>query len=196
MVRNAFSEEDIIQGIRLRQDDVFEHLRKHTYGAVRLYITSNSGTVEDAQDTFAEGIIGLIKFIDNPMLAMSCKVSTLLVSICKNHWYQKLEKQRSAYNYRNKLVVNDYEEDTSDELDEAVYSNMLWDSFNKLKNDCKTIIRGYLEEMTHKEIAKILGLSPGYVKKKKHYCQEYLIQYVSEHPDYKKMLTTNEVSPL
>jgi DNA-directed RNA polymerase specialized sigma subunit len=80
-----------------------------------------------------------------------------------------------------------YFENFDVQLDEAIYKNIFWKSLEKLKKECQTIIEEFLNGKPLKEIAEMLGLTPSYIKKKKHYCQKNLLEHVYKHPDYKKL---------
>ncbi len=181
------NEAELILGIKSRDNVAFAYLRSQFFPVIRHYVLNNSGRMEDAEDVFEEGVVSLIEILDRPNLEMKSKVSTLLVSICRNYWLLVLEKQRAANNYQYRHNENLESEDFSDELDEEVYRNILWQSFGLLKDECRYILRAYFKEIPVKEIADIFGYSPGYLKKKKFYCHKHLVQLVSEHPDYKKL---------
>jgi RNA polymerase sigma factor (sigma-70 family) len=191
--QNNFNNEDLVESIRRRDNGAFEYLRLQCYDVVSMLVTSNSGSEADAEDVYHEGIFGLIKVVDNPQLVLTCKLTTLFISICKRQWLVVLQKRKADRTYQSDLHETSYDEEIERKMDKEIFNSILWTSFERLKQDCKIILRGYMQGMSVKEIAGLMGLSTSHVKKKKHYCHKYLIQYISEHPDYKRIEVEDEI---
>lgn len=191
--QNNFTNEDLIKSIRNRDNGAFEYLRVQCYDVVNMLVETNSGSTADAEDVYNEGIFGLIKLVDNPQFVLTCKLTTLFISICKRQWLVVLQKRKAARNYQSDLQETSYDDEIEQKMDAEIFDSILWTSFERLKQDCKIILRGYMQGMSVKEIAGLMGLSTSHLKKKKHYCHKYLIQYISEHPDYKKIEVEDEI---
>ena len=52
---------------------------------------------------------------------------------------------------------------------------------------CKEILQGYLKEISPRDIARSLGYSYGYVRKKKSLCHNYLIKMIENNPVFIKI---------
>jgi len=66
----------------------------------------------------------------------------------------------------------------------AIYQRTL----SKIPEDCQKILRLTAEDITSKEIARQLGFrSEGYVRKRRHFCKEYLVNKIKDDADYQAM---------
>lgn len=190
-MQTRFSDDKVVfKAIRERDPDVFVHLRKSYFGAVRFMIRSNSGCDEDAEDVYSEGIVRLIELFDTRGQMTQSKLATLFIEICKNIWLNVLRSRRMQSEHANVPDDTFYEEQFEKDIDNALQKDILWQSFNKLKDDCQLIIRSFLDGMRIREIAKLMGLSTAYVNKKKHYCHKSLLDMIYTHPDYVKIKRT------
>ena len=180
MEKQSLSESDLLKSIRARENRAFAFLQRKCYDVVKMMVVDNFGQIEDAEDIYEEGIVDLIKIIDRSTLELTCKVSTLFITICKNKWMSILENRKAATNYHQKHKDYTHVEDIYEKLDKDIYMGVLWESFELLKDDCKNILRAYFMELSVNNIAEIFGYSPGYVKKKKHYCHKALILLILE----------------
>jgi RNA polymerase sigma factor (sigma-70 family) len=196
MVKNLYTESELIEGIRKRDNDIFVNLYKQCFHLVLKFVKLNSGKNEDAEDVYNESIFCLIEIIDRPTLELKCRVTTFLFSICMKQWKRVLEKQKAAqnYQYRNNECLE--VEDFSDKMDKDFFWNILWESFRHLKDDCKIIIKAYLKEMPAKDIAELMDFSETYLSKKKHYCHKFLFEFVYQHPEYKQLQKTGELTKI
>ena len=61
--------------------------------------------------------------------------------------------------------------------------------FQELPEDCQKILQLTVQDMPQKEIARVLGFkSENYVKKRKHYCKDFLIRKIKEDPLYNDLM--------
>jgi RNA polymerase sigma factor (sigma-70 family) len=187
MIQDYSNEANLIKSIRKRENAAFEYIHQKCHDVVRMFIEGYSGSEEDIEDIYNEGIASLIEAIDKPDLEKNNNVINLFVVICRNNWIDVIKKRRSARIYSQSLEEDAFNENFEAQLDKVIYQNIYWNSFEKLKKDCQTIIKEFLNGVPLKDIAALLGLTPLYIKKKKFYCQKNLFELVYKHPDYKKI---------
>jgi RNA polymerase sigma factor (sigma-70 family) len=194
MMQTRFTDEaTIIKAIRERNSDVFEYLRNRYYRSVRMMIKSNSGSEEDVEDVYSEGLACLIEVVDDPKQKLKNKVSTVFISICKNLWLNILRSRRLHGKHSRSLNDPVYEEQFEEQMDKAIYKDIFWQSFAKLKADCQQILHNIMEGKRIREIAELMGLSHNYLGKKKHYCHQSLLQIIYANPGYAAIQRTEVV---
>jgi hypothetical protein len=67
----------------------------------------------------------------------------------------------------------------------AIYKRTLL----RIPEDCQKILRLTAQDISSREIAHQLGFrSEGYVRKRRHFCKEYLVNRIKEDPDYQAMM--------
>lgn len=184
-----FTAEQIIQGIRDRDNTILQYIYKKYYSTIQKFILNNSGTVDDAKDIFQESIIVVFKNIrESNNFKLSCNFETYLYSISRLLWLKSLRNLRDDATIR--LVENHsfiYFEEPQPFNDEDLKAALFQKAFLSLPADCRKILKMSLDGHPQKEIVKALGLkSENYIRKRKHYCKEFLIKKIKEDPKYKE----------
>mgnify|MGYP006299961261 CR=1 FL=1 len=187
---NGLSDEILIRGIRNREDTAFKYLQVKYQDGIRLMVMEMGGSREDARDVFNEGLVALIRLVDREDFRLTCKLGTLIYAVCKKKWKKQLEKKSMARKYQLRKNDPEPDHDFTEDADEKVYRAIIWESFMKLDEKCRKILEGYLKEISPGEIARSLGCSYGYVKKRKNLCHGYLMQLIENHPDFIRIKKT------
>jgi len=185
-----YSDQHIINSIRKREDVAFKYLQVKFQDSIRLMVVEMGGSQEDAKDVFSEGLIALIRLVDQEDFELKCKLGTLVYALCKKTWKQHLEKQVAVRNYHVRKVESSPEWDFTEETDQQIYQNIFWESFRQLEKVCQEILEGYLKELSPREIAEKLGYSYGYIRKRKSMCHSFLMKMIQDHPTFKKIKQT------
>ena len=185
---SRFNVEQIIEGVRKRDNNVLQFIYKSYYSTVLKLVLNNSGTEDDAKDIFQESLIVIFKNIrEEPMFSMGCTFQTYLYSVARLLWLKQLRDFKN--NGVTRLVENHshiaFEEPkpfTEDDLNYSMYQR----AFLELPPDCQKIIKMTVDGLSQKEICKRMGLmSENYISKRKHYCKEFLIKKIRDNPDYR-----------
>lgn len=153
------------------------------------------GTSTDGEDIFNDGIAGLTEMVGKRNFHLTCKISTLLLQICKHHWTHVLEKNHAKKNYMKRHNEDFVTEDRSEEMDDALKRRIIDESFAKLESECRNILNAYLKEYRPRDIADILGISYTNLRLRKSRCYTALRQIVDSHPDYKFLIESGEINP-
>lgn len=178
----SYNDDILINGIRNRDDGVFKYLQVKYQDGIRLMVLEMGGSPEDAKDVFNEGLIVLIRLVDKEDFKLTCKLGTLLYALCNKKWKQQLEKQTAVRNYHVRKLDTTSADDFTENYDEELYRDIFWECFEMLDTVCKQILKGYLKEISPRDIARSLGYSYGYVRKKKSLCHSYLIEMIENNP--------------
>lgn len=185
---SRYSPDEIIDGLRRRDNRVMRYIYKNYYPAVLKLVMTNNGTEEDAKDVFQETLIAVFRNIrkeENFQLKHS--FSTYIYSISRLLWLKNLRDSRnSEKNLKENHPYVDFEDPKPFNEEDLRYS-AYQRAFGKIPDDCKKILKMTVDGVSQKEIASQLGLkSENYIKKRKHYCKEYLIQKIKEDPDFQE----------
>jgi len=185
-----YSDQHIIDSIRKREDVAFKYLQVKFQDSIRLMVQEMGGSQEDARDVFSEGLIALIRLVDQEDFTLTCKLGTLVYALCKKTWKQHLEKQVAVRNYHVRKLDSSPEWDFTEDTDQQLYQNIFWESFRQLEKVCQEILEGYLKELSPRDIADKLGYSYGYIRKRKSMCHSFLMKMIQNHPTFKKIKQT------
>jgi len=188
-----YTDNEIIECLKSRQSYVVHYLSERYMPMIRLMVYQLGGSLEDAKDIFQDGLIIMLEKIDNEDFVLTCKFKTFLYCVCENLWKAVLEKRKAAANYFSRREIDNNEKDFTEIQDNALYENIFYEVFETLDPASQKLLKLYWDEMSAKEIADTLGLTYGYVRKKKCEVQAELVNKVKNHPDYKQIIISNEV---
>lgn len=185
---NRFSSEEIVDGLRRKDNRVLRYIYKSYFPAIAKLVLSNSGNEDDAKDIFQEALIVVFRNIrEKPDFKLGSNPQTYLYSIARLLWLQQLRNSRnSEKNLKENHSYVDFEDPKPVNQQDLKYS-LYQKAFLKLPPDCQQIIKMTNEGISQVKIAEKLGFkSENYIKKRKHYCKEFLISKIKESPDYEE----------
>ena len=186
------SDEEILAGLKKRDNHVLQFIYKNNFNPVKQLILHNAGSENDAEDVFQEALIVIFKKIrDEPGFSLNSAFSTYLYSISRLLWLKHLREikkieidplnrdMEERIEFEEPLPVQDKD------LRMAIYQRTLM----KIPEDCQRILQLTGQDLSSSEIAEQLGFrSEGYVRKRRHFCKEYLINKIKEDADYQAMM--------
>lgn len=155
-------------------------------------VFQNGGSADDANDIFQDALIILLEKIDSNDLALTCKFKTYLYCICENLWKRVIVKKQVAANYLSSRNDDEAENDISEVMDHQIYQNIFKEALESMDVTSRSILNYYWQDMPPQEIADKLGLTYGYVRKRKCEAQSELTEKVKKHPAYRKIIETEK----
>lgn len=188
---SLYSVEEIIAGIRSRDNSVLQFVYKEYYPTVHHFIITNNGNADDAKDIFQECIIVIYrKLKDEDHFFLNSSFKTFIYSIARHLWLKHLRTLKyegQKINDHNKYV--ELKEEPFKIENEDLRMSLYQKYFRQLPEDCQKILSLTARDVPQKEIASQLGFSSeNYIKKRKHYCKEFLISKIKEDPLYQDLL--------
>lgn len=186
---NHYSEQDLIIGIKDRNRDVLAYLYQQYFPMIVDFVLKNSGSRDDAQDLFQEGLVVIFEKTHQEELELKSTFKTYLYAICRNKWLMILRKNRSG----PKMVVDteNYqvaEDDTEKQWRVHEQYKVMQAHFKKLGEDCQKVLRLFLEGTSLREIASAMGFTEKYAKKRKFICQRQLIESIEKDVLYSELI--------
>lgn len=124
------------------------------FASVKKYVLNNSGSVEDAEDIFQDALVILYKKVQDSSFQLNSSLSTYLIGIAKNLWYQELRR-------KNKLTsISISDEAIEPVLDEVSSFKNAEVAFNLLGEKCKQLLMlFYYNKKSFKDIARQLSFN-------------------------------------
>lgn len=188
---SLYSVDEIIAGIRSRDNSVLQFVYKEYYPTVHHFITTNNGNADDAKDIFQECIIVIFrKLKDEDHFFLNSSFKTFIYSIARHLWLKhlrtlKYEGQKVNDHHKYIELKEEPFKIENEELRMSLYQKY----YRQLPEDCQKILSLTAHDVSQKDIASQLGFSSeNYIKKRKHYCKEFLITKIKEDPLYKDLL--------
>ena len=188
---SLYSVEEIIAGIRSRDNSVLQFVYKEYYPTVHHFIITNNGNADDAKDIFQECIIVIYrKLKDEDHFFLNSSFKTFIYSIARHLWLKhlrtlKYEGQKINDHHKYIELKEEPFKIENEDLRMSLYQKYI----RQLPEDCQKILSLTARDVPQKEIASQLGFSSeNYIKKRKHYCKEFLISKIKEDPLYQDLL--------
>lgn len=162
-----------------------ENLYKKLFPSIEKYVLNNSGSTQDAKDIFQESLITAYKKVLNPGFELSSSIDTFIYAIAKNKWLDTLRRT-------SKMAMTVDAQFVDPKIDEVLFEEerrkLFKSHLTKLSESCKNLFMNFFKGMSMENIASTMNLgSAGYVRKKKHLCQEKLIASIKNDPLYKEL---------
>jgi RNA polymerase sigma factor (sigma-70 family) len=194
-----FSDDEIIDGIKLNMPNVVEYVYSHYYETIKWFIMRGRHfNEEDAKDIFQDAMVVIYQNTQTQDFSIKYSFKTYFFTIIKNivclrlHVVSKIEflndfKFDEIPNEGCDLPVTD-DLVVNRELLREMKRGLFWRKFNTLPDDCRRILILFFENMPLLKIAESMGhKSENYAKKRKHMCQEFLKKNIKEDNFYKKI---------
>ena len=186
------SDKEILAGLRKRDNRILQYIYKNSFNPVKQLVLHNAGSESDAEDIFQEALIVIFqKLRDGQPFSLQSAFSTYLYSIARLLWLKHLREikkieidplnrdMEERIEFEEPLPVQDKD------LRMAIYQRTLM----KIPEDCQKILQLTGQDLSSSEIAEQLGFrSEGYVRKRRHFCKEYLVSKIKEDADYQAMM--------
>jgi len=186
-----FSDEAIIEGLRLRSDYIINFIYKEFFPIIKFLVTENGGTAEDAEDIFQDGIIIIYNKISLNQFILTSSFKTYMYSVCRNLWLQKLNKRKAIF---DKLTdVEEFIDLPKTMLQDATVTEtemhrIIQIHFLSLAEDCQKVLKLFSKNIPLREIAAIMGFkTEKYAKTRKFLCKEELKKRIADDPRSQKI---------
>lgn len=179
-----------INGLLANDSKVIGQIYTKFADKVKRYVSANSGDEDDAGDIFQECLIDLYNQAKYKNLKLSCPFEAFFMMVCKRKWLNELKKRAVIPVTKSEDDLLNISEDVfrqADELEEQQRQSSLYlMMFEKLSERCREIITLALSDEHQEKIAEKLGVSYGYLRKKKSECLASLIQMIKteEHKNH------------
>lgn len=182
MAKNVHSDQRYIVGLVKHDTAIINEIYKRCAAKIKSWITFNNGSEDDAADIFQEALMDIYRQAKYKSLELTCPFEPYILLICKRKWLNEIKK-------RSILPVTNSEEDllyigedtfaNVDELEkQEAESKLFFKAFEKLGTRCQEIISWSMKGEAQEKVAETLGVTYGYLRKKKSECMASLIKMV------------------
>ncbi len=186
------SDEEILTGIRKRDNRVLQYIYKNSFNPVKQLILNNAGSENDAEDIFQESLIIIFrKLKEDPGFELTAAFSTYIYSVARLLWLKHLKNIKRIEidplnrDHEERIEFEEPSPVEDKDLRMAIYQRTLL----QIPEDCQKILRLTAQDISSREIAQQLGFrSENYVRKRRHYCKEFLVNKIKQDADYQAIM--------
>lgn len=154
------------------------------------YIKQNSGDTDKAQDVIQETLITIYNQANEKNLQLTCPFDAYFFLLCKRKWLNELKKLSNK-----EVTINEEVLSIDDEAQELAFETSVFgekqalftDMFNQLGTACKDLLTATFKIKSMEEVAKSLGVTYAYARKKKSLCIGKLTELVQGSPKFNQI---------
>jgi RNA polymerase sigma factor (sigma-70 family) len=174
-----------LEGLLNNDNQLIEEIYRLFSLPIRTWIIQNSGSGDDAADVFQESLIDIYNQAKFKGLQLTCPFQPFLLLVCKRKWLNEIKKRGLRPVTKTSDDLSDHGEDVFAAAEavgmEEEKARLFFQQFQRLGEKCREILRMSLTGERQEKIAEALGVTYGYLRKKKSECMATLMSYVQEH---------------
>lgn len=182
MAKNIHSDQRFIIGLINNDAALINEIYKRSAAKVRSWITFNNGSEDDAADIFQEALMDIYKQAKYKSLELTCPFEPYILLICKRKWLNEIKKRSILPVTNNEEDLLHIGEDTFANADylenQEAQSKLFYNAFQQLGERCREIITWSMKGEAQEKVAETLGVTYGYLRKKKSECMASLLKLV------------------
>ncbi|GGB12895.1 RNA polymerase sigma factor [Puia dinghuensis] len=171
-----------VDGLLRNDKSVVEEIYRRFAPSIRTHILKNRGSADDAADIFQESLIDIYNQAKYKALQLTCPFEPFLLLICKRKWLNELKKRGHSPVTKSTDDVYDLGEDVFAAAEKLALdedrARLFLLQFQRLGEKCQEILRLILTGEKQEEVAAALGVTYGYLRKKKSECMATLLSYI------------------
>jgi RNA polymerase sigma factor (sigma-70 family) len=173
-----------IEGLLQDDKQVVEEIYRRFVPAIRAHILKNRGGVEDAADIFQESLIDIYNQAKYKGLQLTCPFEPFFLLVCKRKWLNEIKKRGHRPVTKSADDLSDWGEDVFAAAErlaqEEGRARVFLEQFERLGEKCREILRRSLSGDRQEKIAEAMGVTYGYLRKRKSECMATLLFYIQQ----------------
>lgn len=149
---------------------VIEEIYLKYAGKIKRMILKNNGDESDAADIFQESLLAIYQKAKNQNFILTCPFEAFLYLVCKNKWINELNKRKAHgvtfTDTAGYTTGEDIAEQASHVIQNDERKNLLEEKLGELGEGCRKLLQLSWSGKAMDEVAAILNVTYGYVRKK------------------------------
>jgi RNA polymerase sigma factor (sigma-70 family) len=188
--KKIHEDQKYIEGLLKNNSFIIQAIYDKFVPKVINYIKQNSGDADQAQDVIQETLITIYNQASQKKLQLTCPFDAYFFLLCKRKWLNELKKKTNK-----EVTINEEVLSKGDDSQELAFETSLFGEkqelfnimFQKLGNACKDLLKATFKIKSMEEVAKSLGVTYAYARKKKSLCIGKLTKMVQESPQFNQL---------
>jgi len=188
--KKGHEDQKYIEGLLHNNSFIIQSIYDKFAPKVVNYIKQNSGSTDRAQDVIQDTLITIYNQASQKNLQLTCPFDAYFFLLCKRKWLNELKKSSNKEVTINEAVLS--KDDDAQELafETSVFGEkqaLFTEMFSKLGTACKDLLTATFKIKSMEEVAKSLGVTYAYARKKKSLCIGKLTKLVQESPKFNQL---------
>jgi RNA polymerase sigma factor (sigma-70 family) len=184
-----YTKQELIEGIARSDSNIIKQIYSENFRTIRHMVVSNSGNEYDAKDVFQEVLVILYRKTRDKNFELTCSLNTFLYSIARIFWLNELKNRKRSCEF---IDMEDQFVNLDQSVTEIIERNdrlrLYREKFEELSEDCKKILRMFLNNIPIKEITKIMRYSSDqHTKNRRFRCKKSLIDRIRNNSKFNEL---------
>lgn len=180
------SDQKYIDALRENNNKVVAEIYERFAPKMLSFLKSRNASEEEAGDVFQEALIDIYKLAADGKFQLNCPFEAFLLLICKRKWINLARKNQRTGVTKS---IDDGYFTIADETDAIAAAHaqqlekelMVMEMLKLLSARCREIILASYSAPSQEKLANDLGVSYGYLRKKKSVCMSELLELVAKN---------------
>ncbi|MBI5541381.1 MAG: sigma-70 family RNA polymerase sigma factor [Bacteroidia bacterium] len=187
----SYSDEQIIQGIKDRNNMILYYLYSEYQEEIIDFIMTNKGSRKEAEGIFQDSFVKFYQKIHEKEFVLRKSFDAYFKSICLNTWVSEVKlKNRKSSTGVIPEEIDDTEMVLFYEYKNEQLRKIIGKEFSKLGENCRRILKMYyFQRKQMAEIAFLMDYKNAQIAMNKKYkCLIYLKELIEKHPTFKSLI--------
>lgn len=150
-------------------------------------VRRNNGAYEDAKDLFQEALVVIFHHAARPGFELTAPFQSYLMGICRFMWLRQLKKKARTTVTFDVGERYDIDANLEQNIFELEKRNLFREKFARLGEDCQQLLQRFFDKEPLNRIARDMGYTDDYVKKKNRVCKEKLLELIQSDPRFSEI---------
>ena len=161
---SLLTDEELLMGLADGSDNALAQLYRRYFPMVLHFVTTNSGSEDDAKDIYQDVLIVLYEKVRGGSLELHCQLKTYLYAVGRRLWLKQLA-QRSRFMVRDvetpltdENVLEQLDNDLDEHEERDRQFDLMTDSLDRLGEPCRTLLDDfYIQHLSMQAITEKFG---------------------------------------
>ncbi len=186
-ISRKFTDQQLLEGLWADDYEILKVIYSRFLPQVVSFVQKNGGSTAEAEDVFQDALVVVFKKKEADFI-LSSTLGTYISGVSRFIWLRQLRKKD-----REIRVTSAHTEGLSDTeaLETALLGvdkrRLFREKLSELGDKCQRVLRMFFARVPLAEIAKKLGYTPDYIKKKNRTCKAKLTQLIQKDYRYRDL---------
>lgn len=184
-----------VRGILHNETPVLEELYRKFLPVLFGMLRRHGATYEDSRDVFQEAIVVVFNQAARDGFQLTAPFGSYLLGIGRYIWLRQLKKNARTEVTSAPLEGFDVDADIEQQIFESEKRNLYREKFAQLGPDCRQLLQRFFDRESLASIARDMGYTDDYIKKKNKVCKQKLLESIQQDPRFREFVTHTQATP-
>jgi RNA polymerase sigma factor (sigma-70 family) len=182
----SIPDNEIMEGLAANDEKIYTYLLRIYGSQLCALVERHDFPREDGEDLFQDTMEAILKGPRDQDFKLKYKFRNLFFRIAYNILVDKIRRLKLEQEYLASLHLENPEAEAGERMDWEKYKQVYNESFGKLNELCREIVKMHFQNIQLDIIAERLNKKHSYIRKRKVFCLGQLVDNIKMHPIYRE----------